>query len=147
MKKISLLIISLLLSIGIIKADSETITQDVSQLPKVSREFVSTHFGEISIAHIVIEKNLLGIKGYDVILTNGIDIEFNKSGEWKEVDGNRSTIPTGIIPQAISNYIKMNYAGKEIIKIEKDWRDYEVKLSNGLELTFDNKGNLIDIDD
>ena len=29
----------------------------------------------------------------------------------------------------------------------RDSRDYEVKLSNGLELTFDLKFNLIDIDD
>ena len=29
----------------------------------------------------------------------------------------------------------------------RDKRDYEVKLTNGLELTFDLKFNLIDIDD
>lgn len=146
MKKISLFIMSLLLSVVVTKADSKTITQDTSQLPSICREFVSTHFSGINIAHIAIEKNLLGIKGYDVILTNGVDIEFNKSGEWKEVDGNRTSIPAGIIPPNISNYIKTNYAGNEIVKIEKEWREYEVKLANGLELTFDIKGNLIDID-
>ncbi|MEO3257957.1 PepSY-like domain-containing protein, partial [Parabacteroides distasonis] len=33
------------------------------------------------------------------------------------------------------------------LKIEKEIRDYEIKLDNGLEMTFDLKGNLIDIDD
>ena len=34
-----------------------------------------------------------------------------------------------------------------VVKIEKEIRDYEIKLDNGLEMTFDLKGNLIDIDD
>jgi len=146
MKKISLFIMALVLSIATIQADNETITQDASQLPAISREFVTTHFKGVNIAHIVIEKNLLGIKGYDVILTNGVDVEFNKSGEWKEVDGNHTIIPVAIIPANIANYIKVNYAGSEVVKIEKDWREYEIKLNNGLELTFDTKGNLTDID-
>lgn len=146
MRKIGLFMMSLLL-VSTIKADNETITQDASQLPGVSREFITTHFKGVNIAHIIIEKNLLGIKGYDVILTNGIDIEFNKSGEWEEVDGNKNSIPCAIIPQTIANYLKTNFPGNDIVKIEQDWNDFEIKLKSGLELTFDKRGKLIDIDD
>lgn len=42
---------------------------------------------------------------------------------------------------------RKNYSSNKVVKIEKEIRDYEIKLDNGLEMTFDLKGNLIDIDD
>ena len=39
------------------------------------------------------------------------------------------------------------YPDTSVVQIDRDKRDYEVKLTNGLELTFDLKFNLIDIDD
>ncbi len=147
MKRIGLVVLSMFMSITAILADNDTYTKDVNQLPVASREFISTYFSETAISHIIIEKNLLGIKGYEVILTNGIDIEFDKSGEWTEVDGNHAIIPSGIIPLAIADYVKGNFQGNDIIGIEKETRECSVKLSNGLELTFNKKGNLIDIDD
>ncbi|MSL47245.1 hypothetical protein GKE57_29435, partial [Escherichia coli] len=47
----------------------------------------------------------------------------------------------------IQDLIKKNYSSNKVVKIEKEIRDYEIKLDNGLEMTFDLKGNLIDIDD
>ena len=48
-------------------------------------------------------------------------------------------------PDQIFLYLDMRY--RDVPKIEKEIRDYEIKLDNGLEMTFDLKGNLIDIDD
>ena len=43
-------------------------------------------------------------------------------------------------------YVKATYPSCRIEEIEKDRRGYEVKLSNKLELTFDKKLNIVDID-
>ena len=44
-------------------------------------------------------------------------------------------------------YVKTNYAGQKVLKIEKEDRGgYEIKLSGGLELGFDKRFQLIDID-
>ena len=51
-----------------------------------------------------------------------------------------------IIPAAIQKYVTTNYPDAKILKIERDKKDYEVKLSNRTELKFDLKFNLIDID-
>ena len=59
----------------------------------------------------------------------------------------RLPIPQAIIPEVIQDLIKKNYSSNKVVKIEKEIRDYEIKLDNGLEMTFDLKGNLIDIDD
>ena len=51
-----------------------------------------------------------------------------------------------MVPAPILNYIKENYPGDKVLKIERDRSRYEVKLSNRFELTFDSDFNIIDID-
>ena len=67
-------------------------------------------------------------------------------GNWEEVNCKYSSVPTAIIPAAIQKYVTTNYPDAKILKIERDKKDYEVKLSNRTELKFDLKFNLIDID-
>ena len=40
-----------------------------------------------------------------------------------------------------------NFAGRKIVSIDRDKRGYEVKLDNGLDLKFDPKFRLVEIDD
>ncbi len=141
MKKFGLILVSLLLSTMAIFADNEKITRDKSVLPSVCRDFLSSNFSQTDISHIKIESNLLGTKGYDVILTNGVNVEFDKSGEWKEIEARHASIPMEVLPDKIAAYIKTHFAGNTIISIDKDTREYEIKLNNDLELKFDRKGN------
>ena len=119
MKRINYLLIVLSLLSVMACAGNDKITSDTNILPVSSRQFISDHFKDIPVSHIQIEKNLIRISSYDVIL----------------------------IPEVIQDLIKKNYSSNKVVKIEKEIRDYEIKLDNGLEMTFDLKGNLIDIDD
>ena len=47
----------------------------------------------------------------------------------------------------IKNFINENYSDSRVLKIERDSRGYEVKLSNKLELKFNNDFKIVDIDD
>ena len=49
--------------------------------------------------------------------------------------------------KAIRNYVKTNYPDARILQIEYDDNEYEIKLSNRWEITFDSKMRVIDIDD
>ena len=77
---------------------------------------------------------------------NGEKIEFDKSGDWTEVKC-KSGVPTQIVPSAIRTYVKNNYPDASIIQIERKRNEYEVKLSNRWEITFDSQMRVIDIDD
>lgn len=55
-------------------------------------------------------------------------------------------VPTGIVPQAIKDYVSKHYPEAKILKIERDSKTYEVKLNNQLELEFNKAFQLIDID-
>ena len=86
------------------------------------------------------------MKDYKAILANGTEVEFERNGQWKEMENKKAGIPYNAMPAAISNYLKRNYARVLVEKIEKENRGYKVDLSNGLELEFDSKGKFLRID-
>lgn len=124
----------------------DVITQDAKQLPLVARNFINRHFTRPQISYIKIDSEFLSMK-YEVVLSDRTKIEFNGDGEWEEVDGKRNNIPTTIIPAHIKQYVEANYPGVSFTKIERDRGEVEVELTNRLSLTFNKKGQLIDIDD
>ena len=66
-----------------------------------------------------------------------VEVSYAKVGE----------VPAAIVPQQIRDYVAKNFAGRKIVSIDRDKRDWEVKLDNGLDLKFDLQFRLIEIDD
>lgn len=124
-------------------SDDKPITFE--QLPTKSQQFIKKHFSNEKIALSKMENDFMETR-YEVVFNDNKKIEFLKNGEWKEVDCGISTVPSGIIPSKISAKVKDLYPEASITEIDRDKRDYEVKLSNNMELTFDLKFNLIDMD-
>lgn len=116
-----------------------------SQLPETAKTFVKKHFPNIEVSLAKVDTDIFD-KSYEVILIDGSKIDFDGKGNWKEIDCEFSQVPDAIIPEQIRTYIQANYKSVNVLKIAKDRRDYEVKLSNGLELKFNLKFQLIDIE-
>ena len=146
MKKILLILVAVF-SVGIFVAvaDNDKLINK-SQLPKAAQEFIDAHFAGVDLLYAKEDCNIL-FNSYEVRLANGVKVEFSSKGNWEEVDGGQSAVPAAIVPQPIKDYIEKNYAGERILVIEKNRNDYEVKLSNRLELKFDKNFNIYDIDD
>lgn len=117
----------------------------ISQLPAKAQTLINSNFKAKKVALAKMESGLID-KSYDVIFTNGEKVEFDRKGNWTEIDCKQSSVPTNLIPAAINTYVKTNYSGNRIIKIEKDDGMVEVKLSNGIEITFNKKYQVVDID-
>lgn len=116
------------------------------KLPANSAQFIKEHFADRKVAYAKEERDFLEIQ-YEVMFSDGSKVEFSKDGEWKEVDCRYGSVPAAIVPERIAAHVAGSYPGVAILAIDRDRRDYEVKLANGLELTFDLRFNLIDIDD
>lgn len=116
----------------------------VSQLPAKAQQVIKKNFASKKIA-VVVQDGMIN-KSYDVMFTNGDKVEFNRNGEWTEIDCRRTTVPTALIPSAIKTYVTQNYPDAKVLKIEKDGSEYEVKLSTGMEITFNKNYQAIDID-
>lgn len=86
-------------------------------------------------------------KSYDIIFTNGDKVEFDRNGNWTEIKCKTAAVPATLVPPAIIKYVKDNYPSAKILEIEKDRKEYDVKLSNRMEITFNKDFLVVDIDD
>ena len=146
MKKLIVILLAVF-SMGVIAANGDNDRLIAKEnLPKRSQEFIERYFLGTKITYVKEEREFME-KSYEVMLADGTKIEFNRNGEWKEVDCRHSSVPTPIVPAQIMKYVKANYPDVKVMQIERDRIDYELRLSNRLELTFDTKFNIIDIDD
>ena len=116
----------------------------IQQLPAGAQEVMTKYFADKTVLTILKERD-----EYEVIFNNGEKIEFNKKGEWTEVSCHTTQVPDILIPDPIKARIKADFANSKIVKIDRsrNGKKYEVKLSNGLEVEFDKKFNIIKVDD
>ena len=117
----------------------------VNALPAKAQTLLSQHFNGQKVMLATIELGVVS-RSYDVVLQNGTKLEFDKKGNLTEIDCKQATVPAKLIPQAIRNYLKENYPAQAVKKIEMNKNEYEVELTNGLDLTFNKHFQLIDID-
>ena len=91
----------------------------------------------------------------DVTLSDYTQIGFdgNLFGklEWEEVDCRHASlstaVPASLVPAEITNYVNRIHGSQAITKIAKDNRGWDIELSNGVEIEFDKRFNVIDFDD
>ncbi len=118
---------------------------NVNELPAKAQTLLSKHFKGQKVMLATIESGVVS-KSYDVVLRNGTKLEFDKKGNLTEIDCKQGIVPSQLIPQPIKNYLKENYRGEAVRKIELNKKEYEVELANGIDLTFNKHFQLIDID-
>jgi hypothetical protein len=122
-------------------ADDDDRVITFAQMPEAAQTFLKANFAT--------KVPLLVTADWDdftIRYETGEKIEFDRSGNWKDIECYNSKVPTEAVPQQISSYISQNYPGKSIIKIERHRSVYEVKLNNGMELEFNRNFQVIDMD-
>lgn len=125
-------------------ADKDT-PINLNQLPAAAQQVIKTHFAGKKVALAKYDKDITD-KSYDVIFTDGSKLEFDRNGKWTEIFCPTGSVPTALVPAAITQYVNTHYAPAKIIKIERDKRETEIKLSDGMEITFNTKYQVTDID-
>jgi len=122
------------------QADGKVIPFD--KMPAEARAFIKEHFGSVKVLQVTAEWD-----EYEVLLEDLTQVEFDRSGNWKQVKGKRNGLPEAIIPLRILSYVKEAFPEQPITQIERSRWGYEVNIGNGLELEFDKNCNFVRIDD
>lgn len=105
-----------------------------TELPKAAKTFLAKYFPGDEIKKAEKEQGRRGME-YEVDLRSGTEIDFRDNGEWKGIKAaNGKSVPTALVPAAISKYVAGNYRGQRIVKVSRKRGGYEIKLSNGTEL-------------
>ena len=143
MKIFTRILAAIFLAAALISCSDKLVPAD--QLPAAAHSFIQQYFPGIPISYV---KKDAGLKtSFEVVLTDGTEIDFDGKGEWDSVDCRRSAVPEALVPAAIGGYVQTNFTGQMIVKIDKELYGYEIELGSGLDLKFDNNGKLIRIDD
>ena len=112
--------------------------------------FVKTYFPDTEVI-----ANIKDGLDCDVTLSDYTQISFdgNLFGkiEWDEVDCRHANataaVPAALVPAEIANYLSRLHDTQSIVKISKDNRGWDIELSNGIEIEFDKRFNVVDFDD
>lgn len=114
-----------------------------NELPQQARNFLTANFPKTGIEYATVDRNLFDAD-YDVVLDNGTHLEFSKRGEWTEITSSHGNfIPSSVLPAKMAAYISKNYPKAHISQIERERGNYEVALSNGVEITFNKESQVI----
>ena len=112
--------------------------------------FVKTYFPDTEVM-----ANIKDGLDCDVTLSDYTQIGFdgNLFGkiDWDEVDCGHAnvnaSVPAALVPVEIANYVSRLHDTQTITKISKDNRGWDIELSNGIEIEFDKRFNVVDFDD
>lgn len=126
--------------------DKEDERVDYNKLPSAAQTFLDANYPNATVTSCVKDYDDWS-HTYEVYLSDGTHIEFDKHGEWLDVENRVSGVAQSVVPAPIWDYVTTNYASLFIVDIEKDGRGYDVELNNDLDLDFDSKGNFVRIDD
>lgn len=118
---------------------------DYNKLPSTAQSFITSHYPNATVTSC--EKDYDNWSHtYEVYLSDGTHIEFDKHGEWLDVENRVSGVAQSVVPAPIWDYVATHYASFFIVDIEKDTRGYDVELNNDLDLDFDSEGGFVRVD-
>ena len=122
-------------------ADDDDRVITFEQMPQTAQTFLKKYFAKKVPLVMTVDWD-----DYTIRYESGEKVEFDKKGQWKEVECYSTKVPADIVPEQIKTYVKKNYPGKSIIKIERRRMGYEIKLNNGMEIEFNRNFQVIDVD-
>ena len=135
-----MLVLVLTMSMAMMADNDRVITFD--QLPAQAQTLLKTHFANKVPLIVTVDWD-----DYTVMYQSGEKVEFDKKGNWKDISCKSSAVPEALIPAQIKASVEQTFPGASVIKLERDRRGYDVKLNNGMELEFNKKFQMVDIDD
>jgi len=142
MKKILFAMSVVLISIACVAEDRPLVYE---QLPAPAKEFINANYPGEKVSYVVVDDDVIK-PDYTVRLANGVEIQFENSGALEKITA-RTGVPEAVVPVQISDYVEANFPDTVIVEYEVGRRDFSVDLSNGLELRFNGKFKLVELDD
>ena len=106
-------------------AGGDEVPVRMHELPDAAKTLVKKYFHDIEVVSATMEKGVA--PSYEVRLADGTKID-------------------GLIPQPILKFVAANYPGRHVRGVERDGRNHEITLDNGLELKFNRRFRLVETD-
>lgn len=111
-------------------------------LPPKAQAFLESHFNGESPVLVLKEYEEFRIS-YEVSFIDGTKVEFRRNGDWESFKSHARPVPADLVPEAMADYIVVNFPAVAIMGISVKGTEIELELDNGVELTFDSRTSLL----
>lgn len=139
-----LLLIAATLTFSAASAQDSKVT--FNDLPADAINFVREHFLVDHIASVWKDTDY-NDEEYTVIFRDGLEIEFNGNGDWKELKARHGKVPDHVVPEKILAHVRATFPFESIKEVSHNLtkKRYEAELTNEQELKFDENFNFIGV--
>ena len=139
-----LLLIAATLTFSAASAQDSKVT--FNDLPADAINFVREHFLVDHIASVWKDTDY-NDEEYTVIFRDGLEIEFNGNGDWKELKARHGKVPDHVVPEKILAHVNATFPFESIKEVSRNLtkKRYEAELTNEQELKFDENFNFIGV--
>lgn len=139
-----LLLIAATLTFSAASAQDSKVT--FNDLPADAINFVREHFLVDHIASVWKDTDY-NDEEYTVIFRDGLEIEFNGNGDWKELKARHGKVPDHVVPEKILAHVSATFPFESIKEVSHNLtkKRYEAELTNEQELKFDENFNFIGV--
>ena len=116
------------------------------EMPLPAQRLIEAHFSKADVSVVMMDSELLSTD-YEVRLNDGTKMEFDGDGELYKIDCGTKAVPEALIPEAVRSYVATNFPNAFITEWGRDDRRWKAELNNGIDLEFNNKYEVLRIDD
>ena len=141
MKKVLILLFAVFALSFSAKADHDQVIT-FNQLPTNAQSTLKQYFADRVPLIVTVDWD-----DYTIRYESGEKVEFDKQGNWKDIECKTSHVPSALIPERIKSHVQSTFPGTMILKLERSRRGYEIKLNNGYDIEYNRDFQVIDIDD
>ena len=139
-----LLLIAATLTFNAASAQDSKVT--FNDLPADAINFVRQHFLVDHIASVWKDTDY-NDEEYTVIFRDGLEIEFNGNGDWKELKARHGKVPDHVVPEKILAHVSATFPFESIKEVSRNLtkKRYKAELTDEQELKFDENFNFIGV--
>ena len=139
-----LLLIAATLTFSAVSAQDSKVT--FNDLPADAINFVRQHFLIDHIASVWKDTDY-NDEEYTVIFRDGLEIEFNGNGDWKELKARHGKVPDHVVPEKILAHVSATFPFESIKEVSRNLtkKRYKAELTDDQELKFDENFNFIGV--
>lgn len=129
-----LIVLFSMIALGIGAGRSENKTSDrkipMSELPQPAQKLLKTYFPGARVLQCVHSRTW---DQYDVKVSGGYELEFDKNGRWEEIgSGDKLLSPelVQLLPAPVAEYLKSHYPGVRVESMEQRKNVYKLALAD-----------------
>lgn len=139
-----LLLIAATLTFSAASAQDSKVT--FNDLPADAINFMRQHFLVDHIASVWKDTDY-NDEEYTVIFRDGLEIEFNGNGDWKELKARHGKVPDHVVPEKILAHVSATFPFESIKEVSRNLtkKRYKAELTDDQELKFDENFNFIGV--